>query len=433
MEEKRIRKRAGLVRRRQLHRRMNWRTAWNIVEQFVLKEMPAQKACEWLEISRSRLYVLKERWLKTWREGPQEGWLYQRPHTGQSRLPVEVRGFLEEELRYIRTEAAEPFRGHYNFAFLAQQCRQRFGKPLPRNTLRRWAIQQGFYDPQRDTTRKPYIRFETGGIGFLFQHDSSIHAWVPRTKRNDVLILTEDDHSRKIVGALLVPQDTAWHHLQVVRDTVETFGRPLAYYTDNHAIFAPNGEGHTQFSRALKSLDITLKLTAKASPTAKGKIEKRFDYLQRRIPYLCERYQITNLTKANQVLRDEVAFYNQKHPHAETGEIPEKRWNKALEEGRAYLQDLPDKIPLDIIFALHYPRVVDKTGSIEFAGRHWRIPKDPPIRQTVTVVLRPPSSIRRPHTEIYVLYTGTTLAHFVIPKKGEPQTHGPHSSEPTAQ
>jgi hypothetical protein len=395
---------------------MDWRTVWNIVEQFVLGKMPAGKAMEWLEISRSRLYALKKRWKKTWREGATKDWLYQRPQTGQSRLPAEVRGYLEEELKYIQTEAALPFRGHYNFAFLAQQCERRFGERFQRDTLRRWAIAQGYYDPQTDTCRKPYIRFETGGIGMLFQHDSSIHAWVPAARRNDVLILTEDDHSRKIVGALLVPRDTAWHHLQVVRETVETVGCPLAYYTDNHSIFAPPSEGHTQFSRALTSLDIALKLAGPRHPQAKGKIEKRFDYLQRRIPYLCERYRIASLAKANEVLREEVAFYNEKHPHAETGEIPERRWRKALEEGRAYLKDIPARTPLDIVFALHYDRVVDKTGSIEFGGRMWRIPKGAPIRQTVTVVMRPPTGPRRPHTEIYVLWRGSTLAHFVVPQ-----------------
>lgn len=371
---------------------------------------------------------MKDRWLKIWREGPPADWLYQRPHTGRSRLPSEVQGCLEEELRSVKTEAPAPFQGHYNFAFLAQQGEQRFGKRFQRDTLRRWAIQQGLYDPQTDTTRKPYIRFETGGVGMLFQQDSSIHAWVPATKRNDVLLLTEDDPSRKSVGALLVPQDTAWHHLPVVRETVETQGRPRAYYTDNPSIFAPKGEGHTQFSGALKSLDVTLKLTAKARPTAKGKIEKRFDDLQRRIPYLCERYQITSLTKANQVLRDEVAFSNEKHPHAETGEVPDKRWKKALEEGRTYLKDLPEKVPLDIVFALHYERVVDKTGSLEFAGQQWKIPKNAPIRKTVTVVLRPPTGSRRPHTELFVLYQGSTLAHFVIPpgRHGPSPDQGPH-------
>ena len=95
-----------------------------------------------------------------------------------------------------------------------------------------------------------------GAVGELFQHDSSPHLWVPNTNRTDVLILSIDDHSRKIVGAKLVPHDTSWHHLCVVRETVERYGRPIAYYTDNHMIFLPGIDLNAQFTRALTALEI---------------------------------------------------------------------------------------------------------------------------------------------------------------------------------
>ncbi|MBK8574976.1 MAG: hypothetical protein IPN90_04595 [Elusimicrobia bacterium] len=68
-------------------------------------------------------------------------------------------------------------------------------------------------------------------------------------------------------------------------------------------------------------------------------------------------------------------------------------------------------------FALHYERVVDKTGSIEFGGETWKIPKGAPIRHKVKVALRLPTGPRRPHTEISVIWRGSTLAHFVVPEK----------------
>jgi hypothetical protein len=234
-----------------------------------------------------------------------------------------------------------------------------------------------------------------------------------------VLILTEDDHSRKVVGGILVPRDTAWHHLCVVRKSIELFGCPLAYYVDNHSIFRPdtsttNMSAHTQFTRALAAVDTAVKFTAKAHPQAKGKIEKRFDYFQRRIPYYCERYRITNLTKANEILQETINDYNTLHVHDETKEVPEKRWQNALTEGRSFLRPIPEKAPLDIIFALHYERSVEKDGTISFSGKSWKIPHAP-IRRKVTVILRPPIA-RRPHTELYVQYKGSTLAHFVLAK-----------------
>lgn len=232
------------------------------------------------------------------------------------------------------------------------------------------------------------------------------------------MIATIDDHSRKMVGGLLVPRDTAWHHLCVLRTTLEAYGCPLAYYTDNHSIFNSRTETHTQYSRALNSLGITLKLTGKVQPQAKGKIEKKFDYFQRRIPYLCERSHITSLTLANKILASEIAYYNQHHIHAETGEIPDKRWQKAIEEGRTYLKPIPEKAPLDLIFALHYSRSVKKDGTVYFAGKLWPVPNAPRYG-TVTIVFKPPT-LRRPHTEISVIYKDSTLANFVLAKTKVP-------------
>jgi hypothetical protein len=51
------------------------------------------------------------------------------------------------------------------------------------------------------------------------------------------LILTEDDYSRKVVGGRIVEVESSWEHLSVSREVIERYGRPLAYYVDNHSIF----------------------------------------------------------------------------------------------------------------------------------------------------------------------------------------------------
>jgi len=415
----RVQKARERLGRLQLHKRLSWQSAWQVLTHFVSKHISAAKACEYLGIARSRLYQLRKRFL----EKPEDqevtkSWFYQRTEP-ESKLPGVIRDYLEEELKYLKEESPY-FKGHFNFAVLAQQCHQRFGKRMHRNTIRRYAIREGFFNPKTDSTGKPHLRFEMGAVGMLFQHDSSPHVWLPHTQRHDVMIATIDDHSRKMVGGLLVPRDSAWHHLYVLRATLEAYGCPLAYYTDNHSIFNSQTETHTQFERALVSLGITLKFTRKAQPQAKGKIEKKFDYFQRRIPYLCERSHITSLTEANKILASEIAYYNQHHIHAETGEIPDRRWQKAIQEGRSYLKPIPEKIPMDLIFALHYSRSVKKDGTVYFAGKLWQVPNAPRYG-TVTVVLKPPTP-RRPHTEISVIYKGSTLAHFVLPKTPPPKS-----------
>jgi hypothetical protein len=397
-----------------LHKRLSAAMAWQILQHFATKQIDAKRACEWMEVSRARLYQLLSRWRRTPSAEVKSDWLYQRAGVGERSLPVDVQEFLREELRYLRDQSPY-FRGHVNFAVLAEQCHQRFRKRFHRNTLRRWAIQQQLYDPKIQTTAKAHVRFEMGGIGMLFQHDSSIHAWVPALKVETILILSIDDHSRRIVGARLVPRDTAWHHLSVMRSTMETYGCPLSYYTDNAGVFTSGTKTPTQVGRALHALGVALKLTGPAQPQAKGKVEKRNDYLQRRIPFLCERYNITNLTDANKILDEQVAYFNEDHIHDETKERPNFRWKKAIEEGRSYLKPLPEKTPLDIVFGLHYTRQVKKDGRISFGGHWWDIPNSPRYG-LVTVVMRPPTSTRRPHPELFVLHNGSTLAHFILSK-----------------
>lgn len=405
------------VMKPQLHKRVDWRTVWQIIAAADADTMSLVKAAQWLDVALSRVSELRRRYraLRAQRRDPAPDWLYRRSSEGRSFLPEEVRAFLDEELRYWRQES-EFFKGRLNFAFLAQECQKRFGRRFHRNTIRRWAVREKLYDPEVDCTGKPFVRFEMGAVGLLFQHDSSIHLWLPHTGRKDTLILTEDDHSRKVVGALLVPHDTAWHHLCVVRDAIETHGCPLAYYLDNHMIFHHPDELNTQFSRALRAVEIAVRFTAKQHPEAKGKIEKRFDYFQRRIPLLCERYHVKNLAEGNKILRDEVAFYNDQHIHAEIHETPEKRWQRAIQEGRSSLRPVRKPDSLDTIFALHYERYVAKDGSIMWGGRPFVVP-GAPLRQTVTIAVRPPTGGRRPHTELFVLHQGCVIAHHVLPKR----------------
>jgi len=384
----------------QLHRRLPPELVEAVLEAFNEHRIAEQRACELLGLRRTQLYTLRARWLRDQLKGhPFVVW--NRPTSAFHQWPAEVQDWLHEQLRYIRDDA-ELFRGRFNFAFLAEEAEKQFGQPFHRNSLRRWALRQGYYHATPDEKRKVYTRFETAGPGALFQHDSSPHVWLPLTQRQQSLILTQDDYSRRVVGARLVERESAWHHLQVARVTVEEVGRPLAYYVDNHSIFRYVGytgrhyryrkgpdEGEQQFKRALQTLDIGLIYAS--SPEAKGKIEKRFDYFQRRLPFLCEKYRITDLAEANRLLRELMAFYNEQRVHQETGEIPQHRWEAAFRHGKSCLRPLEPHQDLEVIFALQDERLVKKDGTISFLSRLWKVGQLP--GQKVTVALIPPTKL----------------------------------------
>ena len=186
------------------------------------------------------------------------------------------------------------------------------------------------------------------------------------------------------MAARRVGVETSFEHLQTVRGTMTTYGIPLAYYLDNHSIFRfvlhqgihvryklREDEGEIQFRRALSSLGIGMIYTGKRQAQAKGKVEKIFDYFQRRLPYLCEKNKVKDLSEAQKILDDLVHYYNEERIHEEKREIPAKRWQRAVEQGKAKLRPLEPAIDFDKVFSIHLKRVVRKDGSILFMGKKW--------------------------------------------------------------
>lgn len=385
---------------KQLHKRLPKEFVFGIVEGFCEGRISEQQATEALGIKHTQLYRLRNTWLKGKGEIGRFS-LYKYPQeNNRHHLSSEIEQFLHKELTYINKES-KYFKSKYNFELISERLDQQFSTKLHRNTVRRWAIKKGYYSGDHKQTRKTYIRFEMSAPGELYQHDSSNHVWLPLTGRHHDLIATKDDYSRMVVNGLLVEQETSWKHLLVARGTIEKYGMPLVYYVDQHSFFRycehesvhykfkkHKDDGITQFRRALENVGIGLKYAPKGEGEAKGKIEKQFDYFQRRIPFLCEKYKVTNLTDANRILREEVIpYYNERHVHEETKEVPMERWKRALEEGKSKLRPVPSGVDLDIVFSLQYPRRVKRDGTIRFLNRSWKVGRY--IGEMVNVCLVP--------------------------------------------
>ena len=146
-------------------------------------------------------------------------------------------------------------------------------------------------------------------------------------------------------------------------------------------------EGEIQFRKALSSIGIGMIYTGKRQAQAKGKVEKAFDYFQRRLPYLCEKHKVKHTSEAQKILDDLVSYYNDQRIHEETREIPTKRWEEAIKNGKGKLRPLDPSIDLDRIFSIHLKRKVRKDGSIMFMGRKWFI--GCPEGTSITICLIP--------------------------------------------
>lgn len=381
---------------KQIAKRLTSQWVMQVLEQFNNHTIAEKEACELLDIKRIQLYEHRKRWLKAKLKG-----IPFKLHTsGQNQkrsLKDDIQNFLRRELNYIK-EKAYYYRGKFNFAYLSEKVEKKFNVYIHRNVIRRFAIKEDYYEGATKEKQKPCIRFEMDSVGALFQHDTSHHIWLPCSGRYHDLIMTKDDHSRRTVAFGLREVESAWYHLCLARKTCETIGLPLAYYVDKDSIFKFNladgcihytrriseEEGKVQFKRALTSLDIAVLYAQDAK--SKGKIEKPFDYFQRRLPQECERYKVKTVAEAMKILADLVHFYDNKRVHMETGEIPLERWNRAVKEGRCKLRPLPEDIDLDAIFSLHFQRTVYNDGTFKFQGRTYKLGQFPGRKITVAFV-----------------------------------------------
>jgi transposase InsO family protein len=340
--------------------------------------MDWQTAAERLQIGRTRLYALRTKWLagkKTLRLGPSGG-------NHKALWPEPVQKFLREFVPVCKP---------LNYALISEQLARRLAFERSRAAVAEY-IQKHHSEliARSAPGPKPRRRWETAAVGELWQHDSSPHRWWPAASLQ-TLILTADDHSRKIVAGRF-DVDTTWSHFCLLRPAFQHHGCPASFYTDGLSLFGHSSphdrlDTLTQFQRALGALKVNHRVAP--SPQAKGKIERLFGTFQKRLVTLLRYEKVRDVDQANQLLQREIDHYNQAHLHSTTGRTPNQAWEKALQEKRCRLRPAPAETLLDLHLALHISRRVSSASSVEFLGRTWKIA--PTLHHSVLIIHHPNS------------------------------------------
>ena len=190
------------------------------------------------------------------------------------------------------------------------------------------------------------------------------------------------------------------NHILALRDTVQKYGLPLAYYTDRHSIFTfnpssdPNKptyqtvveDAEIQWKRVLAKLQIQ-GICAK-SPQAKGKVESKFKYLQGRMVRRCAKEEVTTLEHAQRILDEEIQYYNECRIHSVTGQTPLERFHFAEKEGRTVLRPLKllEGQSWKDIFCLEYEKKLDTYGRVKLKGNEIQLKSSPSKNVTIRYI-----------------------------------------------
>jgi transposase InsO family protein len=296
-------------------------------------ELSAQEASHELGLSRPRFYKLYSQYLQACAQGRAEVW-----SPGVSGgdhhpdWPAAVTALLTKLL------SSKP---PSSYSAAASELHRRLQFETDRACVRRWAIKNQLApDTRYKAQPKPVKRWQVRDLGALWQYDVSPHAWLPDNPNKQALFDILDDATRCNTGARLYPGETLLTHFDFLSRTFQSHGLPLALYVDYHSFFyTHNPDAFTQLGEALHFYGVALRYAP--TPQAKGKVERRHDFWQKRLPPLLAADRILELEGANRLLDQLVPHVNLHEIHRELGTTPHAARQQALAEHRSVLRPVP--------------------------------------------------------------------------------------------
>lgn len=230
---------------------------------------------------------------------------------------------------------------------------------------------------KRSAHRKKRPRRPLPGM-MLFQ-DGSRHEWLLEQPPLD-LIVTMDDATSEIYSMFLVEEEGTASTFRGLKETIAKCGLFSSLYTDrgSHYFLTKKAGGKvdrdslTQVGRALEELKI--EHIASYSPEGRGRMERVFGTLQRRLPPLLRLKAITTIEAANRYLA-EVYLKD----HNARFAVP------AAEAGDAFVPFLGD---LDDILCIRQARVVGNDNCVRYDGLTLQVPEQAHRRHYVKAEVR---------------------------------------------
>jgi transposase InsO family protein len=346
-------------------------------------ELSAGQAARELGLSRPRFYKLYSQYLRACAQGQADLWspgISGGDH--RPAWPEDVNDLLKKLL------SSKP---PSSYSACASELHRRLHFQIDRASVRRWAIKNRLApDTRYKSLPKPVKRWQVRDLGALWQYDASPHAWLPRNPAKQALLDLLDDATRYNVGARLYPSETLLAHFDFLPRTFQAHGLPLALYVDYHSFFFTHTpEAFTQLGAALHFYGIALRYAP--TPQAKGKIERRHDYWQKRLPPLLAADDIFELDGANRLLDQLLPHVNQHEIHRELGTTPDAAWQQALTDKRSVLRPVPPCPWWPFVWSQQNRIRVGDDGKVPVGAQRQSI--DAPPRSIVIRCLRPDGDI----------------------------------------
>lgn len=208
--------------------------------------------------------------------------------------------------------------------------------------------------------------------GELVQMDGSCHDWF-MDGHYETLHGGVDDASHRIVGLYMCLNECRLGYNEVLRQTWTRYGVPQAYYIDRHSSFVRSArrknktlDERLEFSKNESThfndlcTELSIEVILALSPQGKGRIERLWQTLQGRLPYVFRFLGIQTIDAANAFLTSWVDSFNERFAVAPREIV--KAW-----------RGLPPGFDLDYKLALKFSCRTDSMGFFTFHECDFRL------------------------------------------------------------
>jgi Winged helix-turn helix len=339
-------------------------------------------AAQLLNLKRRQIFRL----LKAMREvGPAGLASKRRGRPSNNRLPTPVR---ELTMSLVKAHYAD-----FGPTLALEKLTQFHSCPVSRETLRKWMIEDGLWIDRKHrlaSVHQPRNRRER--LGELIQIDGCKHYWFENRGPECTLLAFIDDATSRIMHAAFVPSESTLDYLRETKAYVTRHGRPIAFYSDKHAIFRVNnteaagGTGMTQFGRALHELNIDI--ICANTPQAKGRVERSFSTLQDRFVKELRLANICDLASANAFLPAFLTSHN-------------SRFGKIARSGNDAHRPMDGSLTIEDVFAWKEERTLSHNLTVQYDKILYMLEPNeitrPLARQRVTIIDYPDGRLAIQH------------------------------------
>ena len=240
----------------------------------------------------------------------------------------------------------------------AEKLLESHGVAIGVETLRRWMIEAGLWTPRAQRLPRAYQpRHRRACFGELVQIDGSEHAWFEARGPQCTLLVYVDDATSRLGELRFVHTESTFSYFAATSRFLKRHGKSVVFYSDKASIFRTNkkgdlnGDGVTQFGRALH--DLNIEIICANTCQAKGRVERTHLTLQDRLVKELRLKGISTIEDANRFLPTFMKQYNRKF-----GKPPKSDYNAH--------RPLQANDNLKEIFCWQEPRTLTKALTVQY-------------------------------------------------------------------